>query len=872
MPLQLRHLPSPALFLEEILEPVIRGHIDFKRRDSFRIFVPDAESRQDIEALFLRQERLSGILIGKSILTLSALAQSLLLEWPQALPAASPPLQKKMLKAALQGLKPDWKLDSAALHACLQELQRIRRASGLNVKPAAGLASQVDREFRGLLREAGYGDLEGSHAEAWRLLTKKQIGHSLASVQECHWLGFRLPKPDLLDAIAAWQLAYPKVQHFLYLPPEVAMTDPEGILSPWLQRLSSMADSVETWSRQESPKIVLQPFSTPAHEVGHVLESWRQSPRSSRLLTPTFGPTALLFAAQFRALEPRASADAMAATESQIPAYLLSGFDSVAAGSGPIRFDAFLAGFQAAFANRREQLVARQDYDSLRLLDGLRQWLLQYAQAERWRPESKEATEWLEMVREEWTDFRLPSGLPSSALPLRPLDRPGLAAVETLFLSGMNDGAFPPKENPAFFEEAPPATLSTHEAGIALQQALGLARRQAILGFSQFSLAGRALLPSPLLEQIPGAFLLPKQESLYVSREGRHPYFSENLQREAARHRGELNLDNGLLVSLQPREAILEKLRRHPLSATYLDDYAKCPWRFFARWHLRLSEEPVEDLEMAPRNRGSLLHRLLESSFRVLKRDFFTAGKIPNPEDLKLALQICFDRLLEKTLQEPSPVPEILRRDQLERLRASVEALLEEERLAWTLASQRLLPAHLEWRFGYADVPHLEMPVAPGVMVPLTGAVDRIDLSEGGHEGDFVLYDYKSSGSDKLAAGIRNGLNLQLWIYIQAVRRLLYPRAQALGGLYWDVKELKRNQGMARREAYQPYAQKKLHGASQTFLKDEDYDELERKLEAAVTEILQKILAGDYALKPVECLGPLCDFRDICRYDDKASN
>jgi len=870
MSLHLRHLSSPSPFLEEILRPVVQTHIDFKLRDSFRIVVPDAESRQDVEEFLLRQEPLGGVLIGKSVLTLSALAQSLLLEYRQALPIASSILQRKILKAALEALRPDWQLESPALRACLQELQRIRRSLGLSPKKSEGLALQLERAFRGLLNEAGYWDLEGSHAEAWRLLGAKQIGRSLAPVRECHWIGFRLPKPDLFDALAAWQRAYPEAQHYLYLPPEDAMIDSEGILAPWLQRMQSMAQSVESWNRNSAPEILLQPYPTPAHEVSRSLELWKSHPQGVKLLAPVFGPSTSLLEARLRALSGHGPADATAATESQLPAHLLADFDASSLGIDPLSFQFFLTGFQRGFENRQKQLVAQEDFDSLRILEGLRQWLLEYARAERWHPETKTVLEWLETIRQEWIELRLNSGNSGSILPLRSLDRPGLAGSEKVLLLGMNEGVFPPKESPAFFEEAPPASLLTHEAGIALQQALGLAQRQAVLGFPQFSLAGRALLPSPLLERIPGAFLLSSHESLDVSASGRFPYFAENIRREAARHARELNLDSGDLSSLQPRAAVLQKLQRHALSATYLDDYAKCPWRFFARWHLQLSEEPVEDLEIDPRRRGSLLHRLLESSFQVLKKDFFTAGKIPSSQDLGAALQICFDRLQKITLEETSPVPEVLRRDQLERLRLSVAALLEEELVAWMQAPRRLLPAHLEWRFGRAGVPHLDVTVEPGLEIPLTGAVDRIDLSEDG--GDFLLIDYKSSGSDKLAGEIRKGLNLQLWIYVQAVRRLLYPRSQALGGLYWDVKELKRNQGMARREVYQPYSAQKLHGASQSFLKDEDYGDLERRLETAVTEILQKILAGNYALNPVDCLGSFCEFREICRYEDKARN
>ncbi|KAB2838119.1 hypothetical protein F9K50_09800, partial [bacterium] len=86
MPLRLRYVPSVAPYLDEILAPLIRRHIDFKLRDSFRIVTPDPESRQDLEERFLSREALGGVLIGKSLLTLHSFAQTLLLEHPAPKP------------------------------------------------------------------------------------------------------------------------------------------------------------------------------------------------------------------------------------------------------------------------------------------------------------------------------------------------------------------------------------------------------------------------------------------------------------------------------------------------------------------------------------------------------------------------------------------------------------------------------------------------------------------------------------------------------------------------------------------------------------------------------------------------------------------
>ncbi|HCU24288.1 MAG TPA: hypothetical protein DF383_04645, partial [Deltaproteobacteria bacterium] len=226
-------------------------------------------------------------------------------------------------------------------------------------------------------------------------------------------------------------------------------------------------------------------------------------------------------------------------------------------------------------------------------------------------------------------------------------------------------------------------------------------------------------------------------------------------------------------------------------------------------------------------------------------------------------------RLEAEMIAQKLPVPEILLRRQSRRLRAQVSEWLEAEQEVWKKAERKLFPRHLEWRFGNSPDSLLRYPLEPNLSIPFSGAVDRIDVSENGE--NYLLIDYKSSGSALLAKGIREGRRLQLWIYRQAVEQLLYPQKEALGGLYWDFKEMKRDQGMVRRQAYQAFVPKKIHAAAKSFLQDEEYEELETQLQNALQSILSKIVAGDYSLKPRECLGDSCSFSEICRYDSKPS-
>src|SRR5262249_531182 len=371
------------------------------------------------------------------------------------------------------------------------------------------------------------------------------------------------------------------------------------------------------------------------------------------------------------------------------------------------------------------------------------------------------------------------------------------------------------------FEEDEGRFLAIQEERLAFAQAPFLAHKEMLFSFSQFSLSGQAQIPSPWLGELREAQVLSLEESLPDPLLGRHRYFHENADREYRRHHeAACNLDQGNLSDLSLSPLVLKKMAETPISATYLDDYAKCPWRFFARWQLRLKEEPEEDLEIDPRRRGTLLHRLLEDVFSGLISNFFSKAKIPSIKEIQAGLERVFTSLLEGCLAEASPIPAVLLRNQLQRLRDSVFELLGEELGAWTEAPSRLFPRHLQWSFGRGGRPGIQIPLESGVQIPITGRIDRVDLSADGRH--YLLIDYKSSGGKDMARQIREGKSLQFWIYLQAVGRLLYPRSEALGGLYWDIKDLEKSQGMARKERYQRFTHRKISGNSKSFLKEDE--------------------------------------------------
>ncbi len=390
------------------------------------------------------------------------------------------------------------------------------------------------------------------------------------------------------------------------------------------------------------------------------------------------------------------------------------------------------------------------------------------------------------------------------------------------------------------------------------------------LSFSQTTLAGRNQEVSSLLADLNNHEILKTRCELPLIEPIFHPYFAENLQRETKRFQNkQYDQDAGNLQAFELKPYILKKLNKRPLSPSYIDDFAQCPWRFFARWQLNLQDEIEEDLEIEARRRGQWAHQLLEKIFKHLGESFFNKNEIPNTQQAESIFDECASEFKKEIIEaeKAGAVPLPVLQKQLDKIIQQAQQLLELELKDWQGAKQKLFPRYLEWSFGRdQDQPYF-VSFEDGLSIPVAGIVDRIDVSE---SGEFLVIDYKSSNSSSLSKRLRERRSFQLYIYLEAAQKILFKGRKALGGLYWDLKEIKKNQGMAIKELYQVYSKQNLR--TQSFLSEENYQQLHQDLEAELKKILHRIINGDYSLVPQECLNESCHFNEICRYPDKKNS
>jgi len=218
--------------------------------------------------------------------------------------------------------------------------------------------------------------------------------------------------------------------------------------------------------------------------------------------------------------------------------------------------------------------------------------------------------------------------------------------------------------------------------------------------------------------------------------------------------------------------------REHLFSVTQFERYARCPFRFFAEFVLRLRPvEPPEE-ELTPRTRGGAIHEALYRFF--VERRNAGLGRIEAKEGSRPAEHL--KRVMAEVFGEV-PGGDLFWQKELERLvrpGGLADAFIEAERRE----GGAYQPRYFEFAFGRTssmgrtDPAGAYPPLHLSEDVRIVGKVDRVDVCD---DGLAVVYDYKTgtfnrSQSDRDVAA---GLSLQLPVYLLAVREVLHLRPAA---------------------------------------------------------------------------------------------
>ena len=318
-----------------------------------------------------------------------------------------------------------------------------------------------------------------------------------------------------------------------------------------------------------------------------------------------------------------------------------------------------------------------------------------------------------------------------------------------------------------------------------------------------------------------------------------------NLRRMANRDRPELTTHAGRVPA--GRFDPVERL----LSPTALETYAACPRKYLFQRILRLGEDerPERIDEITARDRGTLMHRILERFLAdALADDDVPPPGTPWPTERRAHLFELLDQEVKSAATRGITGGQVKTRLLHRSLYSELLDFLETDDAL--RAERQSTPVAAEYGFGFDDAPALEGLWA-GRHMRLRGTVDRVDLTE---DGGLLVIDYKGGSRrpfDKLAENpLDDGRRLQLPLYARAVAERL-GRSGPRSGLYWLTKV----------------------GEIKEMVLD---TELEADLEEAVGAALDGIGDGLFPGVPGEVVGwprlsfencRFCDFDRICPTD-----
>jgi ATP-dependent helicase/DNAse subunit B len=288
-------------------------------------------------------------------------------------------------------------------------------------------------------------------------------------------------------------------------------------------------------------------------------------------------------------------------------------------------------------------------------------------------------------------------------------------------------------------------------------------------------------------------------------------------------------------------------------SATKINDYGVCGFRFFAKRLLGLEELQEPEAGMTPAQRGTLNHNILEETYRRVRSDGLTIS----PDNADAALAILRDAARVEFARAPQHIgfqtPMAWEQEQAAILR-KLEALVQSDFAGAGPVSKfgdvGRQPYQVEASFGFEKSAPVTLDLGEAGTLRLRGRIDRMDRI-----GDsVVIIDYKSGSSTIPTSEMQAGRNFQMLVYLLAAQELLQRNGdtslRVAGGLFWHLPN---------------------RTASGTIRVDNDKDA--DAIDAAMEHLARYVAdgrAGDFTVHPSKLDGDLCvrycELRALCRH------
>jgi ATP-dependent helicase/nuclease subunit B len=346
-------------------------------------------------------------------------------------------------------------------------------------------------------------------------------------------------------------------------------------------------------------------------------------------------------------------------------------------------------------------------------------------------------------------------------------------------------------------------------------------------------------------------------------------------------------------------------------SATRLSTFAACPYQYFARYTLQLEQR--KEFKFEPLDLGGFYHNVLDALLKTLneqKKDFAT---IENEELLKI-----LKKQTEQVIQANSFISNFRSRSPHNAyIISSAADALEDCVLAvgQMVRAGVFRPSLSEVSFGRAKdaletLDKYELTLPDDRTVSLNGKIDRLDIADVDGENIALVFDYKRKAQPFSWSKFYYDLDMQLPIYMLAVRNAAGSKIKNVAGAFYmpvevspekttlDEMQMKtekfayKAKGIFNGELFHQldnsdsnrfynffvtkkgdqYGRKNTSGA----LEPADFEKVLKFAEKKIIESAGQILSGSIDVRPYRLGGKspcsYCKYNSVCRFDWQINN
>lgn len=342
-------------------------------------------------------------------------------------------------------------------------------------------------------------------------------------------------------------------------------------------------------------------------------------------------------------------------------------------------------------------------------------------------------------------------------------------------------------------------------------------------------------------------------------------------------------------------------------SATRLRAFASCPFRHFSEHIMGLKDRRIFELE--PFSLGLFYHKVLEILFGDLKRQNLNFSNVSADVLAELT-----DAAVEKLLLADDFIKSFRARTKHNNFIVdSASAMLKDAVLEFSqiASAGKFEQIAAETGFGRdSAIPAIELNLSDGRKIQIDGKIDRVDLLSEDGKNYCMVVDYKTSQTSFDWSLFRDGLDLQLPIYLLAVRGQTlgkYKDLIPLGAFYFriqssadsaDIEDIEANadrikrkpkgifngeyfrfidsQTTARRSLYYSFGLTQKDGQygyydTSSLLRAEHFAAVLNFAEDKIRQFGSRILAGEIEIKPYKfekaTACAKCVYKAFCRFD-----